>query len=302
MGIVLISGGSGLIGTALTAHALAAGHEVRWLVRKERTGAPVPTFLWNPGKGSIDEQALPGVTHIVHLSGANVADKRWTEKRIRELYDSRIVTADLLLATVQRLGIRPEAFISASGINYYGTFTERTIYTEEDRPANDTLGRLTQEWERAALRWAPLCRTVMLRTPMVLSAKGGALAKLAAPARLGLGSVLGTGMQWVPWVHLDDLVRAYLHAMEDQRMRGPYNIVAPEHILGRDLMAGLSKALHRPFFLPAVPAWVLRTVLGRRADIILLGSRASSGRYQALAGPFTYPELEPALQDLLSPT
>lgn len=299
MSIVLITGGSGLVGHHLTKLLISESFEVRHLSRSAQSNAPVPTFEWNIAKGFIDPRALENVGHIIHLSGAGIAEERWTEERMWVLYSSRVDAAALLHREMRKTGSWPKSFISASGINYYGTLTSDRIFTEGDPPANDTLGKLCQAWEAAANEWAAKCRVVVLRTSVVLAREGGALSKLSGPARWGLASPLGHGRQWMSWVHIDDLAHAYLHAIRNAEMHGAYNIAAPEDVRNREMMREVAHVLHRPFLFPAVPRFVLRTMLGELSSMVLEGSRVSNAKLVASGFEFRHPELRQALKGLL---
>ena len=299
MTTILITGGSGLVCAHLTKLLLSEGFAVRHLSRSAKPDAPVPTFTWDIEKGEVDPRAMENVDHIIHLSGAGIADKRWTKERMKVLYSSRVDAAALLHREMGKAKAWPKSFISASGINYYGTLTSDRIFTEEDQPAHDTLGKLRQAWEGAADAWAAQCRVVVLRTSVVLAREGGALPKLAAPARWGLASPLGHGKQWMPWVHIDDLARAYLHMVQHTDMQGPYNIAAPEDVRNRELMRKVAQALHRPFFLPAVPGFVMRSMLGELSSMVLEGSRGANAKRSARGCEFRYPGLQAALKGLL---
>lgn len=300
MTTVLITGGSGLVGGHLTELLVAEGFAVRHLSRSAKLDAAVPTFAWDISSGHVDPSALENVDHIIHLSGAGIADKRWTPRRMAELYSSRSGAADVLRTAVETRGNFPKSFISASGINYYGAVTTEHVFIEDDPPANDTIGKLTKAWEDAADSWSPHCRVVKLRTAVVLAREGGALPKLAAPARWGLASPLGSGKQWIPWVHIEDLARIYLHAIRNNEMQGTYNIAAPEHVQNRDFMCEVAQVLHRPFLLPKVPAFALLLLLGGPSELILDGSRVSNSKVLASGFEFRHPQLNAALTGLLS--
>ncbi len=296
MAIILITGGSGLIGRALTQALRREGHAVRWLSRQ----ADGPQrFAWDPAKGTIDVRALEGVEHIVHLAGAGIAYKRWTPTRVKELIDSRAASARLLLNAMREHVIVPKSFVSAAGIGYYGAVTNEHFFTENDAPGNDTIARISVEWERAADEWRALCRTVKLRTPVVLARDGGALPKLAAPARWGLAAPLGTGRQWMPWIHIDDLVRIYQQAIFSDAMAGAYNVNASEQPTNAAFMRAIAKALKRPFFLPSMPSFTLRIALGELSSVLLQGSRASNERSLSSGFRFQHNELDRTLNDLL---
>ncbi len=300
MATVLITGGTGLIGTALTQALLQAGHRVHLLSRSsapEREG--LRTFRWSPASGEVDPQAWTGVQHVVHLAGAGIADKRWTEARVDELITSRADTARLLRRSAEQAGARISTLVSAAGINYYGAFTSDRILTEQDPAGTDIIGRISKAWEDAVDEWAPHCRVVKLRTPVVLSRSGGALAKLVVPVRFGLGSPLGTGRQWMPWVHLDDLVAIYVQALFDARFQGAYHVNSGHDVTNAELMSTLSRVLGKPFFAPAVPAFALRLALGELSTVLLEGTRASNARLLGTGFRFAHPRLEDALRDLL---
>lgn len=299
MAIILITGGSGLIGSALTALLHAEGHTVRHLTRASTPVGPIRSFHWDLQSGTLDEAALDGVDHIVHLAGAGIADKRWNTKRVQELIDSRTRGPELLRSACARKGHWPKSFISAAGIGYYGAITSDRIFAENAPPGSDTIGRISLEWEAAVDKWTATSRVVKLRTPVVLARKGP-LAKLAAPARWGLGAALGTGHQWMPWVHIDDLARIYHQAITDDRMSGAYNVNVTEQINNRDFMRALAAALNRPFFLPAVPAFALKLALGELSSVLLEGSRANNDRLCATGFRFEYDTLQKALDHLLS--
>jgi uncharacterized protein len=300
MATILITGGSGLIGGHLSAYLLAEGHTVRHLGRgRSSDGGPISRFRWDIAAQEMDDHALDGVDHIVHLAGAGIADKRWSDARVCELIESRVDSARLLHARVKALGLRPKSFISAAGINYYGAVTSERIFTETDPPANDIIGRISREWEEAVDEWRSTCRVVKLRTPVVLAAEGGALPKLAAPVRLGLGSPLGSGMQWMPWVHIDDLVRAYAFALGNEQVEGAFNVTADDGVTNAEFMRTLAGVLGRPYFAPAVPAFVLELVLGRLSSVLLKGSRASNGRLHRAGFTAMHTDLHTALSDLL---
>lgn len=299
--ITLITGGSGLVGRALTRALQAQGHTVRWLSRRPGVSGTVRSLAWDIHRGTVDPDAIADVDHIIHLSGAGIADQRWTSARMQELHTSRGGAARLLLKAVQAQGIRPASFISASGVGYYGSITTDHVFGEEDPPRDDAIGRLTQDWEHAADEWSSICRVVKLRTAMVLASEGGAVPRLSLPVRFGLGAALGTGRQWMPWVHINDLVAAYAHVLGDQRMSGAYNVAADEQPRNRDLMRTVARVLHRPFFLPKVPAFALRLMLGAMSDVVLEGSRVSNKKILSTGFRFTHPTLDPALRDVLGP-
>lgn len=298
MATILITGGSGLIGTALTRSLLDDGHTVRHLSRTEGELNGVVAYRWDIKQGLVDPNALRDVDHIVHLAGAGIADKRWTDRRVKELIDSRALSSRLLLHAVVRAGVKPKTFVSAAGINYYGAVTGPHLFAETDAPGTDTIARISREWEEGVDPWAATCRVVKLRTPVVL-ARSGPLKRLAAPVRCGLGAPLGSGRQWMPWIHVDDLVRIYRQALADTSMQGVYNVNTGNDVTNAEFMRTVAQVLGKPFFLPAVPAFALRLALGKLASILLEGSRASNVRLLSTGFRFEHAELREALEDLL---
>lgn len=299
MSTILITGGSGLIGSRLTDALRTAGHEVRHLSRSPQEREGVRAFGWDPSRGTIDREALHGVDAIVHLSGAPMAPQRWTRSRLKELDDSRAGAAHLLRSVVRELGIALNAFISASGSHYYGAATTAHVFTEDDPPGEDSIGQLTQRWEEAAQSFSDHCRVVILRQPIVLAREGGALPRMAAPVRRTFAMPLGSGRQWWPWVHGDDLVRIFVQAIADDRMEGSYNVNASEQVTNEAFMRALAHALHRPFVPIPVPGALIRFAMGEGAAILLHGSRLSNARLLSTGFRFQHDAIEPALGGLL---
>lgn len=299
MATILITGGSGLIGTHLTKSLLADGHLVRWLSRTAGHRHRVRAYAWDVDAGNIDPEAIREVDHVVHLAGAGIADKRWTSRRVQALIDSRARSIRVLLRAFQEVGSAPRSIVSAAGVGYYGATTSDHILSESDPPGHDTIARISVEWEHAVDEWSALCRVVKLRTPVVLAKEGGALPRLAQPVRFGLGAAIGSGKQWMPWVHIDDLVAAYRQALVNDRMRGAYNVVAG-NATNTELMHTLAQVLKQPFLLPRVPGWVLRAALGEMASILLEGSRVNGSRLAASGALLRHTDLQETLGDLLS--
>lgn len=300
MATVLITGASGLIGTALSTALQGQGHTVHKLGRGPTAKGGKNHFQWDVDKGVMDPKSLDGVTHIVHLAGAGIADARWSKARVEELIASRAASSRLLLNAVLAHGSKPAAFISAAGINYYGATTTDHLFVESDAAGKDTIARISLAWEAAVDEWSAITRVVKLRTPMVLAREGGALKKLTIPVRFGAASALGSGQQWVPWVHLHDLVRIYQEALFNEAYREAYNVNTGNDVTNDTLMRTLARVMRKPYFVPKVPAFVLRLMLGEMATILLDGSRASHQRLLDTGFRFTYSELEPALHDLLN--
>ena len=291
---VLISGGSGLIGKRLSFLLRSKGYEVRILSRTQKSESEYPTYVWNIENGTIDQAAFDQVDHIIHLSGSGIADKRWTEKRKQDIINSRVESTQLLLQNVKDLQIPLKTFISSSAIGYYGAVTSETIFDETSSPADDFLGKVCALWEQSAFQFAKEnIRTVAIRTGIVLSKNGGALAKMKTP----IISPLGSGKQYMPWIHIDDLCNIYIKAIEDEKMTGVYNGVAPEHQTNTSFSKILAKAVKRPFLPIGVPGFLLKMIFGEMAAILLEGSRVSSQKIQDTGFSFQFPDLSSALSD-----
>jgi uncharacterized protein (TIGR01777 family) len=282
---VAVTGSHGLIGSALVRDLGAAGHEVRRVGRDAATGA-------------LDLQAVAGVDAVVHLAGESIAAGRWTWARKRRIRNSRVVTTGALAAALAAQPEPPRVLVSASAIGWYGDRGDERL-TEASRPGAGFLAEVCRDWEAAtAPAEASGVRVTHLRIGMVLSARGGALAKMLTPFRLGLGGVLGSGAQWWSWSALDDLVGVIRHALETEALRGAVNAVAPEPATNRDFTRALARALRRPALLP-LPAPLARLALGEMADALLLASqRVLPARAEELRYEFRYPELRGALEEI----
>jgi uncharacterized protein (TIGR01777 family) len=299
-GSVLISGGAGMVGRYLTSVLLSHGYKVSHLSRDVNQFGVVRVFRWDPEKGILDPEYLKGTDYIIHLAGANIGDKPWTRKRRNEIFNSRVKSAELLHSTVTENGIKIKAFISASGTSYYGHVTSDRIYSEEDPVGKGFLASLCSEWERAAgLFESSGIRTVNIRTAPVLEKSDSILSRLMKPARLGFVLRLGTEHQYMPWIHISDLCEIYLKAIEDNNLTGVYNAVAPQHVTHGEFMRILAEIMHRPLIIPPVPAYVVKTVLGELADVILQGSRISSAKIEKAGYRFKFDNLRNALNDII---
>jgi uncharacterized protein (TIGR01777 family) len=303
MDTILITGGTGLIATRLSKILAKRNYKIILLARKHTHKNEFPVFLWNPSSEEIEEQAIRSADYIIHLAGAGIGDKRWTDKRKKIIQESRIKTTLLLSKKVISSGSGLKAFISASAIGYYGSETTDRIYTEEDQPANDFLAQTCLEWEKASDRFeAAGIRTVKIRTGIVLSGKNGALSKMTIPVKLGIGSALGKGSQFIPWIHIDDLCNIYVKALEDQNMKGAFNAVAPEPVTNRKFLSTVAETLGKPFFFPDIPEFLIKMILGERSSIILEGNRISCDKIIKSGFQFEFPLIENALRDLLNNT
>ncbi|MDR0422443.1 MAG: TIGR01777 family oxidoreductase [Proteiniphilum sp.] len=303
MKTVLITGGSGMVGKRLSELLVEKGYRVIWLSRERYVKARIPRYRWDYRKWEIDTDAVQQADVIVHLAGSNLDDDSWTRLQKQKIVESRVLTAKLLLETAKTLGRKPEAFISASATGFYGQETSERIFTEEDNPAgSDFLSRTCRKWEAEAFRFRDELnvRVAVLRTAFVISGESEAFAKMALPTRFGLGMRLGSGKQYLNWIHLDDLCRIYLKAVEDTSMQGAYNAVAPESVTNARFMKMLAKEMKRPFFLPPLPAFLLRAIMGQAADMILYGSRISSQKVRDAGYNFVCPAVREAIASSLT--
>ncbi len=297
---VMITGGSGLVGRYLTSLLLSRNFRVSHLSTKSAQFGMVRVYRWDPARGILDPSHLGDVDYIVHLAGANIGEKRWTDRRKREISDSRTVSARLLHKTITENRISLKAFISASATGYYGSAASGNLFSEEDPPATDFLGTTCSLWEESASMFQKSgIRSVMIRTGVVLEKDRGALAKLTATSKAGFMVTLGSGRQFVPWIHISDLCSIYLKAITDDSMTGPYNAVAPQHISHHDFMKTLSEVIHKPLLPLHVPAFLIRTVLGEMSDVVLKGSRISPSKLISAGFVFDHGNLRESLRDLL---
>ncbi|MDP3357806.1 MAG: TIGR01777 family oxidoreductase [Lutibacter sp.] len=294
MDSILVTGGTGLIGKKLCELLRKKGYNVGVLSRNQHTKPN--NYYWNTETLYIDAKAIVEADYIIHLAGEGIADKRWTPQRKKDLINSRVKTANLLFEKVKELNPNLKGFIAASGIGYYGATTSEKIYEENDAGGEDFISEICKVWEKASLQFDAInIRTVIFRTGVVLAKEGGALEKLSKPIKLGFGAPIGSGEQYMPWIHVDDLCNMYLEAIENSEIRGIYNAVAPEHITNKTLTKIIAKRLNKPLWLPNIPAFVMKLILGKMAIILLEGSRVSSNKIMATGFKFKFPTLKEAL-------
>ncbi|MFJ6454113.1 TIGR01777 family oxidoreductase [Paenarthrobacter sp. NPDC091669] len=288
---IVMSGASGMIGTALSEHLAGHGHEVIRLVR--RPAADPGEWTWNPAAGQLDAAVLDTAEAVINLSGAGIGDRPWTKKRIQDLRDSRLEATRTLTDAMGRLGTPPATFISQSASGYYGASREGLL-REDSGPGHGVLGSLCVEWERTARTAPPGVRVVTPRTGVVLSTSGGALGPLLPLLKLGLGGPFGNGRQYWPWITLADEVAALAHLLTTD-VDGAVNVCAPESADVNTIVAALAKAFHRPAFL-RVPRPALRLVLGRLADeLVLANQRMEPARLSDAGFTWEHPSLSDAM-------
>lgn len=291
-----------MTGRRLTVLLRNEGWDVVSLSHSRKKAEQPGVYYWNTSENEIDEAALDGVTHIIHLAGAGISDRRWSKKYKREIIDSRVLTAKLLYDTVTRKGSIVKCFISASAIGIYGNENSSQIFTEEAEPGSGFLAETCRMWEDVAdLFRSSGIRTVKIRTGIVLAGEGGFMKKIATPASFGLFAWFGKGRQYMPWIHIDDLCAIYHRALTDENMEGPYNAVAPEHITQREFMLVYASKKGKPALKAGIPSIFISLALGEMAEMLLTGSRVSSSALESAGFEFRYPTAEEALKQITSP-
>ncbi len=292
---ILITGGTGLIGKAIAAKFTNGGHQVSILSRSNGD------FQWDIKKQTMDSKSLLGVDTIIHLAGAGIAEKKWTGKRKNELVQSRVESTILLFDTLKHVPNQVTSIISASAIGFYGADSGEHICLENDPSGSDFLADCTHKWESSVDLFHTLnLRIVKLRIGLVLSNQGGIFPVLCRPIRWYLGAVLGTGKQWQSWIHLDDLVQIFYDAALNPSSEGVFNAVAPEPIRHESMTQKLAYALHRPLFLPKLPAFLLRLLLGEMACLVTGGNFVSGEKIKRdFNFSFKFPRMDDALKNLI---
>lgn len=308
METILISGGTGMIGQAITRALLAKGYRVIILSRRKKKSDPgsmLSYAQWDPARNEIDPAAIGEADHIIHLAGAGVADKRWTDKRKEEIVNSRVQGSRLLAESLRNIPNKVKSVISASAIGWYGpdpVIPNPQPFKETDKPDVSFLGNTCRLWEESI---GPVEQTgkrlVRLRIGIVLAKEGGAFREFYKPLRFGLATILGNGRQVVSWIHTDDLVRLFLFALENVQISGVFNAVAPQPVSNRELIRTIAKE-RKKFYIPfRVPSFLLKLMLGEMSVEILKSATVSSQKVEEAGFSFQYPEIRSALRSLLIP-
>jgi uncharacterized protein (TIGR01777 family) len=291
MSKILITGGTGLVGTRLTQMLVDRNHDVVILSRNPKNKNE---FKWDVSKNYVNTEAFKNVDYIIHLAGAGIADERWNAERKKIIIDSRVKTANLIFKAIKENSISIKGFISASGIGYYGAVTTTTIFKETDTVGNDFLGDVCKKWEDAAHQFSTESIPVtILRTGIVLSKKGGALEKMKTP----IISPLGSGKQYLAWIHIDDLCQMYIQSIEAD-LTGIYNAVAPQHQTSITFSKTLAESIKKPYLGIGVPSFMLKILFGELAVILLEGSRISTKKIEKNGFSFRFKTLKKALYNL----
>lgn len=299
MKTVLITGGSGSIGMVLSRNLTQANFEVRHLTRNPNPAKKYKNFKWDIESGELDIKAFENLDYIVHLAGENVSAGRWTSAQKERIRNSRIKSLNLLLNKWPK-GQRLSGLISASGISIYGTQTVDQIFSENDDFGDDFLAQVSIEWEKAAAQFSRISdRVAMVRTGIVLEKDSGALSKILQPIKYGIGSPLGSGKQYMPWIHMNDIAGIYQFILEHPEIEGPYNAVADEHVSNATMTQTIADVMRKKLWAPNVPEFALKLLFGEMADIILKGSRIDNTKIKNSGYKFEFPTLKPALKNLI---
>lgn len=295
---ILITGGTGLIGTKVTNELLDRGYQVSHLSRSPGHNPKVKTYLWDVPMGEIDKNCLDGVDTVLHLAGAGISDKRWSENRKKEIIDSRTKSISLIYQLIKNESNQINTIVSASAIGYYSDRGDELL-TEESPPNNDFMARCCIQWEKAVDQGRSMgLRVLKFRVGVVLDKNEGALPLMARSIKLGLGAPLGSGRQWLPWIHQQDAVDMFIYGIENINLSDVYNLVAPNPVTNKQFTKALAKQLHRPVWPLKVPAFVFKLLMGEMSTIILGSTRVSAQKIEKEGFVFKYPELPAALKNI----
>jgi uncharacterized protein (TIGR01777 family) len=303
METILITGGTGLIGTTLSELLVAQGYKVVILTREPRqlTGENLSYATWDIKNGTIDKNAVAAADHIIHMAGAGVAEKRWTESRKKEIADSRVNSSRLLIKALEENPNKVQTVISASAIGWYGPDVSpgTRAFVETDPASTDFLGETCRAWENSIQPVTAMGkRLVVLRTSIVLSKKGGAFPELTKTLKVGIASILGSGRQVVSWIHIDDICRLYLYALQNKNMQGVYNAATPAYITNKELVLKAAKKRNKPFIAVHVPEFALKLALGEMSTEVLKSTTVGDAKIRNAGFKFIYPEIDAALNQL----
>ncbi len=276
---VLIAGGTGFVGKAISKLLTEKGYNVALLSRTKSDKKN--TYFWDYQTGIIEPESIEFADIIINLAGENISGKRWSKKQKQKIVESRVLTTNLLFEQTKKSIKKPVCYISASAVGYYGNTNSDKIFIEDDKPGNDFLANTVYEWEKSADNFKTInIRTVKLRLGVVLSEKEGALPKMIIPVKLGIGSPIGSGKQFMPWIEINDLARMFLFVIENENLNSVYNAVSPQQINNRDFMKSLAKELKKPFFFPKIPSFIMKLFFGEMSQILLTGNKISSEKIQ----------------------
>ena len=294
---ILITGANGMLSKHL-AKQLESEYSIRFLTRKVTNDNE---YLWDLSNNYIDPNALKDVHTIIHLAGSSIAEKKWTKEVKERIYSSRIDTANLIFEKLKESQITIDSFISASAVGYYGTVTSDTIFDEKSPKGNDFLSDVCDKWENAAQNFKTnnvANRIAIVRIGIILAENDGALKKIVQPIKYGVGSGIGKGSQYMPWIHIQDLSNMFRFILNNNQLEGTFNGVSPEHVTNIELTKMIGKTINRPILLPNIPKFVISGLLGEMGSLLLNGSRVSSEKIKNAGFKFEYERLNDALSNI----
>ncbi len=301
MSKILITGGTGLLGKTISEILSKNGQTVVWLSREAGNYKSITKFKWDISKNYIDEKAFEGVESIIHLAGAPIADKRWTDSYKKEIIDSRVKSSELLFNCISKNNYPIKTFIGGSAMGYYGSGISEKVFTEEDAAGADFLAETCILWEKSYESFIKKgIRTAIIRTGVVLSKHEGAYAKMAPPFKLGLGAAVGSGKQYFAWIHANDIANMFIYALQNQNIQGIYNGVSSEFINNKDFSRQLAKSFNKPFFMPNVPGFLLKIAMGEGFIMLTGGLKISNKKIKETGFKFEFEKAAEGLANLAS--
>ena len=300
MSNILIAGGTGLVGTHLTPKLLAKGYQLSLLSRKKRNIKGVKNFQWDVNEGKIDAAAFEGIDHVINLAGAGIADGRWTSNYKKILLDSRTKSADLFHDELTQRNIQLKSYVTASAIGFYGDRKDELLTETTASNGKGFMVDCCEQWEAAGSQMKSVSdRLVTLRIGIVLSTQGGALTKMLPSYSAFVGAYFGDGQQYYSWIHIDDMVDLIIYSLENKQLNGTFNAVSPQPVSNKVFAQAIGKALDKSALVMPVPTFAIRLAMGEMADVVLNSNRVSADKILASGFQFQFPELIPALRDVI---